>query len=69
MTHSKLKELSAAICAQDTDDVISDIRERIEYLISELNSTYDSMPNSANQYALGDVVNLLEFFQDNLNQL
>lgn len=69
MTYLKLKELSAAISAQDTDDVVNDIHERLEYLISELSSSYDSIPHPETQYAVGDVINLLEFLQDNLNQL
>ena len=65
MTHSMLDELRDAISAESNKDISA----RIEYLANELNKLYQTMPSSEAQYAIGDVMNLLEFFQDNFNQL
>lgn len=65
MTHSMIDELRDAISAESSKDIVA----RIEYLAEELNYLYQTMPSSESQYAVGDVMNLLEFFQDNFNQL
>jgi methyl-accepting chemotaxis protein len=60
-----IDELRDAISAESNKDISA----RIEYLANELNQLYQTMPSSESQYAIGDVMNLLEFFQDNFNQL
>jgi hypothetical protein len=60
-----LDELSDAICAGSAEAISA----RIEYLSNELNQLYQTMPSSEAQYAIGDVMNFLEFFQDNFSQL